>query len=165
MDVMPGMPVCAKCAEPLGFGSFGACIICGRFFCGAHLMSRRGVQHCEDCREARYDREEASGISAADEARVIALLVRDLESTVGVGYDGVVEQEAAKARLFNDDVAHFESKVVEDVQQYFHDSFIDTTWPSCPDHPNHPLDYGDGWWRCPRSGQTVARLGELKGQR
>ena len=29
--------------------------------------------------------------------------------------------------------------VAEGIQQYLHDTFVDTTWPSCPLHPNHPL--------------------------
>ena len=38
---------------------------------------------------------------------------------------------------------------------------VDTTWPTCPHHPNHPLWHSDGWWRCERITEPVARLGEL----
>jgi hypothetical protein len=50
---------------------------------------------------------------------------------------------------------------VDDLQQYLHDSFADTTWPRCPDHPNHPLWYADKWWKCEQSGRRVSRLGTL----
>src|SRR5215203_4696310 len=37
--------------------------------------------------------------------------------------------------------AFFDWKVVEDFQQLVHDEFIDTTWPACPLHHRHPLDF------------------------
>jgi len=50
---------------------------------------------------------------------------------------------------------------IEEVQQYFQDTFVDTTWPACPVHPNHPLDVVEGAWRCPR-GAFATPLGELR---
>jgi hypothetical protein len=50
---------------------------------------------------------------------------------------------------------------VDDVQQSFHDMFVDTTWPRCPDHPNHPVWYWEGWWRCERTEKAVAPFGGL----
>jgi hypothetical protein len=50
---------------------------------------------------------------------------------------------------------------VNDVQQYFHDTFVDTTWPACPRHPRHPLWYRAGSWWCVQDGVAVASLGEL----
>lgn len=55
--------------------------------------------------------------------------------------------------------------MAEDAQQWLHDTFLDTTWPPCPDHGRHPL-----WWRtpslfhvwtCEESGRPVCALGEL----
>ncbi len=60
------------------------------------------------------------------------------------------------------DLYRFVEKVVEDVQQSLQDEFIDTTWPACPRHSNHPLNYVEGAWRCPRNGAIVAPLGSLK---
>ena len=57
---------------------------------------------------------------------------------------------------------------VEDLQQYLHDSFVDTSWPPCPRHPNHPLWLGEGQgggsvWCCPRDEAEIAPLGMLPG--
>jgi hypothetical protein len=51
--------------------------------------------------------------------------------------------------------------VVEDVQQRLQDEFVDTTWPACPRHPNHPLNFVDGVWHCPQDGAEAPSLGEL----
>jgi hypothetical protein len=48
-----------------------------------------------------------------------------------------------------------------DLQQYLHDAFVDTTWPSCPHHPNHPLGFSDGMWRCGKIATPFAPLGGL----
>ena len=54
--------------------------------------------------------------------------------------------------------------VAEDVQQRLHDDRIDTTWPTCPEHPHHPLRLTDklpAVWTCPSTGETVGALGGL----
>jgi hypothetical protein len=51
--------------------------------------------------------------------------------------------------------------LVDEFQQYLHDTFVDTSWPRCPDHPNHPLWLAESWWRCEQSGRRVAPLGGL----
>ena len=66
---------------------------------------------------------------------------------------------------FSNDAADFAQRVVDEVQQYLHDTFVDTTWPSCPHHPSHPLWYSEQWWRCEQSGIRVARVGELAAER
>ena len=104
--------------------------------------------------------EQTGGVSDTDAARVVRLLLQDLASTVGPGHDSVVEEAAARIRLFTGAAADFEQRVVDDVQQYLHDNFIDTSWPRCPDHPNHPLWYSQGSWYCSRQG-VIAPLGEL----
>jgi hypothetical protein len=47
----------------------------------------------------------------------VNLLCRDLEHTVGAGHERVVEEAAARIRLFSDDAADFEQRVVDEVQQ------------------------------------------------
>ena len=94
--------------------------------------------------------------------RLVRLLGHDLVETIGPGYEPVVEETVARIRMFTDDPSEFERAVVDDVQQLIHDTFVDTTWPACPEHPNHPLWYSDGWWRCDRSGLRVAPLGGLR---
>ncbi len=71
-------------------------------------------------------------------------------------------ERAAKVATFQNDPRRFVEKVVEDVQQRLQDEFIDTTWPACPRHSNHPLDYTNGAWRCPRDDAIVTQLGSLK---
>lgn len=61
------------------------------------------------------------------------------------------------------DIASLTEKVVDDVQQEFMDMFIDTTWPACPRHPNHPLWLHDGQWYCERDEEALAPLGGLRG--
>ena len=108
--------------------------------------------------------EQTGGVSDTDAARVVRLLLQDLASTVGPGHDSVVEEAAARIRLFTGAAADFEQRVVDDVQQYLHDNFIDTSWPRCPDHPNHPLWYSEKWWQCEKPGKAVAPLGGLSGE-
>ncbi len=90
-------------------------------------------------------------------------LRHDIRATGRGEYLRFVEVEAANVATFEDEPADFVQKVVDDVQQRFQDEFIDTTWPTCPMHPNHPLDYSDGSWRCPHGSVAVAQLGALKG--
>jgi hypothetical protein len=56
-------------------------------------------------------------------------------------------------------------KLAEDVQQQLHDSFVDTTWPACPLHPQHSLwldgEHDRAVWRCTRAGVDIAPLGSL----
>jgi hypothetical protein len=121
---------------------------------------RKGVANCAACEERRK-LQEMSSVSDTDEARVVRLLLQDVATTIGSGHEPIVEQAAARVRLFSTDPADFEQKVVDDVQQYFHDAFVNTTWPQCPDHPNHPLWYCANRWRCERAGKAIAALGAL----
>ena len=73
---------------------------------------------------------DAPGPSAEDEARVVSLLRRDVEATIGPGRDGRIFEAAARRRLYADVPAQYVGDVVDDVQQYFHDAFVDTTWPA-----------------------------------
>jgi hypothetical protein len=98
-------------------------------------------------------------ISDDDEATVVELLGRDVVATIGLQYLDVVTVAARAGREFHSDPDAYITWVVEDVQQYVHDVFIDTTWPACPTHPNHPMWFDQGWWRA--DGRPVARLGDL----
>lgn len=100
-------------------------------------------------------------VSDSDVGRACRLLLRDIEATLGPGYESVVHDNATRARGFVADPARYVEKVVKDVQQYFHDCHVHTTWPACPHHPNHPLWLHDESWRCERDGVVVAKLGEL----
>jgi len=90
----------------------------------------------------------------------LVLLEHDIASTIGEAYRHEVGSVAENARQFAR-ADGFVEKVVEDVQQIFMDTFVDTTWPSCPRHPNHPLWFHDDAWYCDRDGVALASLGEL----
>jgi hypothetical protein len=67
------------------------------------------------------------------------------------------------AELERDDVRNdFDEKVAGDVQQYFMDTHVHTTWPPCPSHPTHPLWYENGAWRCARNPSIVVPVGGLR---
>lgn len=159
MDISPFPPTCGCCGQRLGFDAWG-CLLCGRFLCARHVVTRKGVAICEDCQDERRRLEGASVITESDEERLVSLIARDLAATVGPGLDGIPIAEAARLRLFASTLSEFETRVVEDVQQRLHDERLDTSWPACPQHPNHPLWYSDGVWHCATSG-VVARLGDL----
>ena len=97
----------------------------------------------------------------ADEQRVVTLLARDVFATVGPGYEATIRRFARTHRELAQDLADFTRRLVDDVQQYLHDVRVDTAWPRCPHHPNHPMWFRDGWW-CADS-QPVVRLGDLGG--
>jgi hypothetical protein len=98
-----------------------------------------------------------------DLAHVLPLLQRDVEATLGPGHAQLIADIAADVRELH--VEGEGEKLVEDVQQYIHDTFMDTTWPACPRHARHPLWYRDGAWWCVEDGVPVARLGELPAKR
>jgi hypothetical protein len=124
------------------------------------LTFRKRIATCSDCLEERLARESASSVTDADEERIVILVTRDVLATVGPNFSDIVVEEAARIRLFAEAVPEYEQRVIDAVQQHLHDEFVDTTWPRCPLHPNHPLWYSDGWWRCPHAG-AIAPLGEL----
>lgn len=159
MDLSQFPAVCGICGTVPGFDAWG-CLLCGRLLCGRHFSIERGVAICSDCQPERRRLESAGIVKDADEARLVALLTRDLLATVGPGAEGIAIAEAARVRLFAETLQEYERRVVEDVQQRLHDERVDTTWPACPVHANHPLWCSDGWWRC-KDGGAVARLGEL----
>jgi hypothetical protein len=100
-------------------------------------------------------------VSESDRARVVQLLLRDVEATVGPAHEAVVRDNAANVGAFVDDPLWYRDKLVQDVQQYFHDCFVDTTWPTCPGHSTHPLWLQGESWYCDRDGEAIAQLGDL----
>jgi len=96
---------------------------------------------------------------ATDLKEVVPLLARDVESTVGGGHERVIQDVAADVQEL--DIGNKAEKVVNDVQQYLHDTLGDATWPACPRHAKHPLWYRRGAWWCVEDGVAVAKLGEL----
>ena len=92
---------------------------------------------------------------------IVELLERDVAETMGERYVSRVRRRAAEMEGLDSEHGGDE-KLVDDVQQWFHDVFIDTTWPRCPRHERHPLWYRDkGWW-CQQDQVLVCPLGELK---
>lgn len=94
-----------------------------------------------------------------DLPRTAAMLERDVMRTLGPGHRHVIA--AARANVEDLDIDDSDTKLVEDVQQIFHDTFVDTTWPACPRHHTHPLWYAGGAWWCEKDRVVVAPLGEL----
>lgn len=98
------------------------------------------------------------------------LLLRDVTTTLGSGRVTADEQRYLASRVEREWDARYEResaadhvrRAVDNVQQVVHDEFIDTTWPACPRHVNHPLWFHDGWWTCELDGVAIARLGNLK---
>jgi len=101
-----------------------------------------------------------AAITSAHKASVIDRLQRDVRTTVGSGYEARIEWLAEMHREFTSEPEVYVERVVEDVQQLFHDEFIDTDWPACPVCRRHPMWLRDGaWGAC--DGSTVP-LGELR---
>ena len=161
MDVIRFDSNCPVCGKSLTVHGWGMCALCGALSCTDHLVAKNGVVTCDACLPAREQRERTGGVSADEEVLVVSLLRMDVEATLGPGHKGTITAIAAQRRLYIDDPARYVGCVVDDVQQHFHDTFVDTTWPSCPHHPNHPLWFTDGSWRCEAIAEPVAPLGGL----
>ena len=100
---------------------------------------------------------------SSDLAEVLPLLQRDVAATLGPTHGDMIAGIATDVRELH--AAGAGEKLVNDVQQYFQDTSVDTVWPACPRHANHPLWYRDGAWWCVEDGIAVARLGELASNR
>ena len=96
--------------------------------------------------------------------QVVELVLRDVDATLG---PSARDEAAALARLERrlGNVRDGQPEaLVDSVQTYIHDCFIDPTWPACPIHQTHPLWFGkeNSWW-CAMDDVKVAALGELSG--
>jgi hypothetical protein len=97
---------------------------------------------------------------------MLELLARDLSATKAANFRDAIPVTVLEVRewwewISDHDIAALTEKVVEDVQQDLMDTFVDTSWPPCPRHPNHPLWYHDGAWHCERDREPLAPLGGL----
>jgi hypothetical protein len=90
----------------------------------------------------------------------VARLELDVTRTLGEKYRDFVGHAEELVRIL--EIGDPSSKIVEEVQQRIHDEFMDTVWPACPRHSNHPLWYEAGWWWCQQDGVQVAPLGGLQ---
>jgi hypothetical protein len=153
-------PRCHQCDTDLDVRVDPFCQLCARMFCSSHLTVANGISTCHGCQDERKRRETEGVIGDAQFQRLVDLLRADLSAT-GLSCDRIVLEEASRVRLYSDDGDAFDDEVAGRVQQRVHDEFIDTTWPACPEHLNHPLWIADGWWTCIASGTAVARLGHL----
>ena len=91
-------------------------------------------------------------------ARTVVALKTDVRETLGP-HESAVDQFVDLGRTFIADDSWFIQWLVDAVQQYVHDTFVDTTWPACPRHPNHPLWFHDDAWWC--ESERVATFGSL----
>ena len=94
-----------------------------------------------------------------DLSAVLPRLKHDVSKTLGDTYERLIDETAADIREL--DIAGGSEKLVNDVQQHFHDTHVHALWPACPLHATHPLWYRDGAWWCVEGGVAVAPLGEL----
>lgn len=114
------------------------------------------------------------GVDPANVAQAVVLVSMDLSATLGLPSqtaEALARREAvAAAEIMNewddDEVSWplFLARVVEETQQWLHDTFIDTTWPRCPEHGNHPLWLNDdesAGWACAATNTTVCPVGQL----
>jgi len=127
-----------------------------------HALLQRVTSILEDYETKKGAREYLSSAGNSEFDQAVRRLADDVKATLGEQQVAVVWRFAAHARTLDiEDASSMRDRCVEDVQQYFQDTFVDTTWPACPRHPNHPLDFADGSWQCPRDHTVIARLGEL----
>lgn len=92
--------------------------------------------------------------------RLVPLLEADVVATLGEQWRHVARTRASDLDSYYEG-AVYDEKLVNDVQQQFHDEFIDTTWPACPRHGRHPLMYHEGGWWCEQDRVVLCKLGEL----
>ena len=166
MTSVPGNLACAQCGRLFGpenwtEGALDGCLLCAHMFCREHLISRQGLATCAECLKERERLESESVVSEADRDRIVQLIGRDVLATLGDGFDDIISEEASRLRLFACDRSAYEDEVVHAIQHDIHNAFVDTAWPACPHHPNHPLGCSGGWWRCDRLHRAVAPIGEL----
>jgi hypothetical protein len=99
-------------------------------------------------------------MTEADRTEFLACLARDVERTLGSEH---VARIAHHVEMFDAlDRDDFAAKVACDVQQEVMDTHVHVTWPPCPVHPQHPLWFEAGAWRCEVDPRVSIALGELR---
>jgi hypothetical protein len=108
-------------------------------------------------------------MAASDDeiAKMLELLARDFACTRPARHLDALPSSVGEVRewyesMSDSEIASLTRRVVDDTQQDLMDTFIDTTWPTCPRHPNHPLWFHDGAWYCERDDEALAKLGGLR---
>jgi hypothetical protein len=110
-----------------------------------------------------------------DTERIVRLLLADAVATLGEWAraevlvvaanmkENIARVSLAQGNNLAQVQADFDREVVDHFQQNVHDEHWDTTWPTCPRHPNHQLWYDARReaWRCERDGAALAPLGGL----
>jgi hypothetical protein len=99
-------------------------------------------------------------VSRGEVDALVSALTRDVLATVGPGYEDLISSTAEDHLRFGNPHGNYTSRVVADLQQQFHDQFIDTSWPECPMHGRHPLGFSAGFWSCYQPVVKI-KLGEL----
>jgi hypothetical protein len=95
-----------------------------------------------------------------DLMRTAELLGRDVALTLGERHRKIVRFETHVVAIL--DRSDIDDVLVEHVQQTIHHT-VNSTWPACPLHSQHPLWYEDGAWWCTQSRVRIAPLGALAG--
>lgn len=89
----------------------------------------------------------------------LSLLEADIANTLGATHASRVRRRAAELKEL--DVPATLEKLVGDIQQEILDLHLRSVWPLCPAHPQHPLWFTEGAWRCPANAATSVALGSL----
>ena len=90
-------------------------------------------------------------------ADFLARLERDVATVLGDRAGArMAHHRAVFEELERDD---FERYIAEKLQQEILDTHARSTWPVCPAHPQHPLWYADGAWRCRVDPAVTVALG------
>ena len=155
MDFVPA--VCEECGRrDVGGVDARFCSICGRLVCAEHPVAGGENPTCETCVRIALDPFDA------DQKRAIEKVQRDLQQTISTTtVDRPIEDIARGVQRFTSGIEDFEARLVHEVQQAVHDLHIDTSWPSCPLDPNHPLWFEGGWWRCEAVNKRFSELVSL----
>ena len=94
---------------------------------------------------------------------VVRLVAADLASTMGWTQEQA-DRVARRTAVARAGFGRAAVDVAEEVQQWLHDTFLDTTWPACPEHGSHPLwleDESEPAWTCPATRRRFSALGQL----
>jgi hypothetical protein len=129
---------------------------------------RRGCRGSFVFRSALTRHTELMAVSDSEIESLLARLARDTDWTIPWRkrrdvQDSVSDVRAAHGWRFDDGegIEAFTEMYVEDIQQWLMDTFVDTSWPTCPRHGRHPLWFHDGAWHCDLDRVALAQLGEL----